>query len=102
MSRSALGRFLRPAAGFLAFASAAVPACLLALAAFAPSGCALYRGDRCIVPDAEYEIARNVFVRTNSIDLVERSLVEFHWERCRIREALYRIRKEFQVPGEEG
>ena len=62
--------------------------------------CSIYRNDRCWVPPTQYNLAREVFVETGSLDLVERRLVESKWRRCRINETLYRLEKEFEVHAE--
>jgi hypothetical protein len=65
------------------------------------AGCALYRNDRTYVPDEQYSYARDVFMQTGSLDLTERRLNDLAWERPKINEAMYRIRKEFEVLPEE-
>ncbi len=49
----------------------------------------------------EYAVARELFIQTGSLDLVEKRLVEFEWQRPERNEALYRLRKEFEVLPEE-
>ena len=72
---------------------------LLALAL--PGGCALYRNDRCWVPDDQYAYARELFIATGSLELVERQLADLEWRRCRRNEVVYRLQKEFEVLPEE-
>jgi hypothetical protein len=72
----------------------------IALAALA-TGCALFPNDRCYVPHEQYLTARDMFVQTGSLDIVERRLEEFQWRRCKINEILYRLEKEFQALPEE-
>ncbi len=72
---------------------------LLALAAL--PGCAgfldLYRNDRCFVPDDRYAYAREQFIQTGSLDLVQLRMEELQWQRCERNEVLYRLQKEFEV-----
>jgi hypothetical protein len=65
------------------------------------SGCALYRNDRCWAPPEQYALARDLFIQTGSLDLVQRSLVDLEWETCKINEAVYRLQKEFEVLPED-
>lgn len=64
-------------------------------------GCALYRNDHCYVPNEQYVKAREMFVQTGSLDLVERQLKDLEWRPCKINEVLYRLSKEFEVLPEE-
>jgi hypothetical protein len=64
-------------------------------------GCSLYRNDRCYIPDDQYAKAREMFIQSGSLDLVERQLTDMEWRRCRINEAIYRLQKEFEVLPEE-
>ena len=66
-----------------------------------PSACSLYRNDRCYVPEDQYELARDVYVETGSLDLVEQRLIDSQWKRCKINEVVYRLNKEFSVLPEE-
>lgn len=61
------------------------------------TGCALYRNDRCYVDQGQYSLVRDLYVQSGSLDLVERELIDMQWERCKINESLYRLRKEFAV-----
>lgn len=70
----------------------------LALPTGLGTGCAIYRNDRCIVPEAHYEVARAMFLETGSLDVVRSRLVEMQWRRCRVNETVYRLEKEFQIP----
>ena len=78
----------------------------LALAALAAalgagaSSCALYRSDRCIVDDWQYEIAHDMFVETGSLAVVQSRLRDYQWKRCEINECVYRLEKEFEVVSE--
>lgn len=77
---------------------------LIACAALALTlglGCALYRNDKCYVEDSQYARAREIFIRTGSLDLVERQLKEWEWRRCKVNETMYRLNKEFEVLPEE-
>lgn len=70
----------------------------LALAcSLAPTGCALYRRDRCYLEDEKYSIARGLFIESGSLDLTQRRLETLQWQTCEVNEALYRIEKEFEV-----
>ena len=76
----------------------------LLLAAFALgslSGCALYREDRCWVPDEQYDDVRQLYITTGSLDLVVKHLEEMEWKRCKVNEVRYRLEKEFDVLPEE-
>lgn len=64
-------------------------------------GCSLYRNDRCFIPDEQYTAARELFIQSGSLDLVERQLTDMQWRRCRINETIYRLQKEFEVLPEE-
>ncbi len=64
------------------------------------SGCAIYREDRCHVEDWRYGIAKDLFVESGSIDIVERRLRTNKWQRCEINEILYRLEKEFEFVSE--
>lgn len=64
-------------------------------------GCSLYRNDHCFVPDEKYSQARDLYIRTGSLELVERTLVDLQWQSCMVRETVYRLQKEFEVLPEE-
>lgn len=64
------------------------------------SGCAIYREDRCHVEDLRYGIAKDLFVESGSIDIVERRLRANKWQTCEINEILYRLDKEFEIVSE--
>ncbi len=68
-------------------------------------GCAsirdYYANDHSWISDRQYAVARELFIQTGSLDLVEKRLVEFEWQRPERNEALYRLRKEFEVLPEE-
>jgi hypothetical protein len=64
-------------------------------------GCSLYRDDRCYVSNEQYSQARTMFIKSGSLDLVERELKDMQWRRSKINEILYRLRKEFEVLPEE-
>lgn len=74
---------------------------LLAAALLSLGGCRLYREDRCWIPPEQYLIARDLFIQTGSLDLVQQSLEAQQWRTCRVNEALYRLQKEFDVLPEE-
>src|SRR6185295_2328170 len=74
---------------------------MLALTPVLVSSCAIYRNDRCFVPEEQYLTARDMFTRSGSLDIVERQLNAFEWRRCRVNEILYRLSKEFEVLPEE-
>lgn len=40
---------------------------------------------------------REMYLRTGSLDLVERQLDDLQWQRCKINETIYRLGKEFEV-----
>ncbi len=83
----------------LKFRRLLTPLCIAAFAAvfLAPLACALYREDRCLVEEAQYKIAHQLYVESESLDLVERQLKEMGWPRCKVNEAKYRLKKEFEV-----
>ena len=70
---------------------------MLALILTLGTSCALYREDRCWIPPEQYALARDLFIQTGSLDLVQRNLEDMQWERCKINEAVYRLQKEFEV-----
>lgn len=74
---------------------------LLLAGAASFSGCALYREDRCWVPEDQYLDARQLYITTGSLDLVIQQLEEMQWRRCKINEIRYRLEKEFEVLPEE-
>ena len=76
-----------------AFVAASVAAAALALAS-----CELYQTDRCFVDEQVYEIAYGLFMESGSLDIVERRLTFYEWQRCEINEVIYRLEKEFEVP----
>ncbi len=65
------------------------------------AGCALYRNDKCYVPAEQYQLARDMFIQSGSLDLVERRLQDLEWQRCKVNETMYRLQKEFDVQPEE-
>lgn len=73
----------------------------LLLLACGLSGCALYREDKCWTPPEQYQIARELFIQTGSLDLVRERLKDLQWRNCRINESIYRLQKEFEVLPEE-
>lgn len=73
--------------------------CLLILSMI--TGCGLWLNDRCWVPPEQYAQAREVFIETGSLDLVEQRMRQQQWRRCRRNETLYRLEKEFTVLPEE-
>lgn len=71
------------------------------IAALMLSACALYRNDKCFLSDEQYGVARELFVQTGSIDLVQQRLTALQWLTCERNEAVYRLQKEFEVLPEE-
>lgn len=63
-------------------------------------GCSIYRKDRCYVDETKYEPMRQIFIEAGAIEMVKREMARLQWSRCEQNEVLYRIRKEFEVPGE--
>jgi hypothetical protein len=80
-----------------AFKSLAVGMLCLGLTA----GCALYRNDHCWVAEPQYQTAREMFLATGSLDLVQARLTDMQWRRCKVNEILYRLGKEFDVLPDE-
>lgn len=77
-------------------------ACVCAvLAAALTVGCSLYANDRAYLNDAQYGVARQMYLQTGSLDLVKRQLQDMEWRRSSINEAVYRLQKEFEVLPEE-
>ena len=72
-----------------------------AVTATGPTGCALYRNDKCWVPPEQYDEARAMYLQMGSLDLVEQRMIEQQWRLCRRNEVLYRLNKEFEVLPEE-
>lgn len=60
-----------------------------------------YANDHSWIGDQQYAVARELFIQTGSLDLVEKRLVELEWLRSERNEALYRLQKEFEVLPEE-
>lgn len=74
-------------------------ACLVAALAV---GCSLYANDRAFLSDAQYGVARQMYLQTGSLDLVKRQLLQdMEWRRSAVNEAVYRLQKEFEVLPEE-
>lgn len=73
---------------------------MLALPIGAGLGCSIYRNDRCYVDDARYDLMRQIFIQSGAVDMVKREMERLQWARCEKNEVLYRISKEFEVPGE--
>ena len=69
----------------------------IALMLLVLSSCRLFTEDRCYIDNLQYAVAYNLFTESGSLDLVERRLNELQWRRCKVNEALYRLRKEFEV-----
>lgn len=65
------------------------------------ASCALYRNDRAYLADDQYGIARQMYLQTGSLDLVQKRLVNMEWRRAKVNEAIYRLQKEFEVLPEE-
>lgn len=61
------------------------------------SSCALYRNDRCYLTDPEYVAAKKYYDKSNSLVLTEEYLQDRHWARCKVNEALYRLKKEYEL-----
>ena len=74
---------------------------MMCLCAMLFAGCALYRNDRAWVPKEQYQYAREMFIQTGSLDLVEQRLTDLKWRRAKINEIVYRLGKEFEVLPEE-
>ena len=74
---------------------------LACLCAMLFAGCALYRNDRAWVPKEQYQYAREMFIQTGSLDLVQRRLTDMKWRRAKVNEIVYRLGKEFEVLPEE-
>ncbi|MEN6627771.1 MAG: hypothetical protein ABFD69_16210 [Candidatus Sumerlaeia bacterium] len=76
-------------------------AVVILAAALTAAGCSLYRNDRCYLSDEQYAVARELFVQTGSLDLVQQRLVALQWKISERNEAVYRLQKEFEVLPEE-
>jgi len=64
------------------------------------SGCAL-KGDRCWVDDYRYNKAKEIYEKTQTLDLVRYYLENQHdWRLCEINEVLYRLTKEYHLDRE--
>ena len=74
---------------------------LACLCAMLFAGCALYRNDRAWVPKEQYQYAREMFIQTGSLDLVQQRLTDMKWRRAKVNEIVYRLGKEFEVLPEE-
>ena len=48
------------------------------------AGCALYRNDRAWVSDEQYALARQMYLQTGSLDLVQRRLADGLRGKCRL------------------
>ncbi|HPB30215.1 MAG TPA: hypothetical protein PLB62_02060 [Candidatus Sumerlaeota bacterium] len=63
----------------------------------AAGGC-VSRTDRCWVDDYRYKKVRDVYEKTQNLDLVRRHLEnERQWRRCEINEIIYRLQKEYHL-----
>lgn len=65
------------------------------------ASCSLYRNDRAYVPNEQYLYARDLFIETGSLDIVEQRLKALEWSTGKVNEAIYRLQKEFAVLPEE-
>ena len=75
---------------------------LLLLSSFFWQGCSV-RDDRCWVDDYRYKKAKEIYEKTQTLDLVRYYLKNQHeWRRCEINEVLYRLRKEYHLEREVG
>jgi len=64
------------------------------------SGCAV-KDDRCWVDDYRYNKAKEIYEKTQTLDLVRYYLENQHdWRRCEINEVLYRLKKEYHLDRE--
>ncbi|MBN1901061.1 hypothetical protein JW926_07020 [Candidatus Sumerlaeota bacterium] len=60
-------------------------------------GCG-YKDDRCWVDDYRYQTAKEIYEKTQTLDLVRYYLENQHtWRRCEINEVLYRLKKEYNL-----
>lgn len=60
-------------------------------------GCG-YKDDRCWVDDYRYQNAKEIYEKTQTLDLVRYYLENQHdWRRCEINEVLYRLKKEYHL-----
>lgn len=67
----------------------------------AAASCSLYRNDRAYVPNEQYLYARDLYVETGSLDLVQQRLNALEWAPGKINETIYRLQKEFAALPEE-
>jgi len=64
------------------------------------SGCAV-KDDRCWVDDYRYNKAKEIYEKTQTLDLVRYYLEDQHdWRLCEINEVLYRLKKEYHLDRE--
>jgi len=61
------------------------------------AGCG-FRADRCWVDDYRYGSAKEIYEKTQTLELVKYYLENQHsWRRCEINEVLYRLKKEYHL-----
>ena len=59
--------------------------------------CAWRQNDRCWISKERYETARELYLQTNSLDLVQQALKDSAWMPGEINEAAYRLVKEYNL-----
>ncbi len=73
-------------------------ALILATTFLLAGGCGYKTEDRCWIDDYGYKQVKKLYEKTQTLDLVRRSLEDQHnWRQCEINEALYRLRKEYHL-----
>ncbi len=72
-----------------------VLACMVIFLVFL--SCAWRQNDRCWISNARYEEAKQLYMETNSLDLVRQKLEDRHWSIAERNEAEYRLIKEFHL-----
>lgn len=59
--------------------------------------CSWRQNDRCWISTMKYEEARELYLKTSSLDLVRQTLEDRYWTPGEINEAEYRLKKEFHL-----
>lgn len=76
------------------------PALIIVVIILVVSGCSWRQTDRCWISDAYYEKARELYLKTASLEVVKQTLKDNYWTQAEINEAIYRLKKEFHLEEE--
>ncbi len=61
------------------------------------TACSWHQNDRQWISDAYYAQARELYLKTSSLEIVKQTLKDNYWSQGEINEAEYRLKKEFHL-----